>query len=229
MNDFYFRTQLTFKSLDAPAVDAGLVVAFPSSVYWKVKRLLDITISLGVMITIAPLAMLVAAFVFMDVGYPIVFWQQRVGRFGRPLYVYKFRTMRNSFNRNGQSIPESERLSLLGRLLRRNRLDEIPQLFNILTGGMSLIGPRPLLPVDQPKNIRLRLQVRPGLTGLAQINGGKLLTPDEKDALDEWYIKHAALLLDIKIIIATIWMIVRGERRNESTISMALADKNAKR
>ena len=129
---------------ELPALDDELGVSFSGGVYWTIKRLLDIALSLGAMITIAPLATLVAALVFLDVGCPIVFWQQRVGHLGRPLHVYKFRTMRNSFDRDGQPIPEAERLSLLGRLLRRNRLDEIPQLFNTFYWEACLLSGRGL-------------------------------------------------------------------------------------
>jgi lipopolysaccharide/colanic/teichoic acid biosynthesis glycosyltransferase len=222
---FLFLHSAAFRS-DMPVVDHELASAFAGAAYWKIKRFLDIVFVLGAMITIAPLAILVAALVLIDVGYPAVFWQQRIGYLGRPFYIYKFRTMRNTVDRNGEPVPESERLSLFGWLLRRNRLDEIPQLFNILTGRMSLIGPRPLLPVDQPKSAHFRLQVRPGLTGLAQINGGKLLTPDEKDALDEWYVQHVSILVDLKIILRTLWVLVRGDHRNDRQISAAVAEKN---
>src|SRR5262249_48088673 len=153
----------------------------PQKGYWHAKRLFDFTLALGTIIAISPLVLAVALLVLFDVGYPIVFWQQRVGRFGEPLFVYKFRTMSNAFDEDGRSIPEDSRLSRVGALLRRNRLDEVPQLINILTGNMSFVGPRPLLPADQPENVTLRLQVRPGLTGLAQISGGKLLSAEEKD------------------------------------------------
>jgi lipopolysaccharide/colanic/teichoic acid biosynthesis glycosyltransferase len=133
--------------------------------------------------------------------------------------------MRSSFDHKGQLTPEAVRLSLLGKLLRQNHLDEILQLFNVLMGGMSLVGPRPLLPVDQPSDISLRLQVRPGLTGLAQISGGTSLSVDEKSAIDEWYIRHASLLLDIKIILRTAWAMVRGNPRNYAQISVALAER----
>jgi lipopolysaccharide/colanic/teichoic acid biosynthesis glycosyltransferase len=154
-----------------------------------------------------------------------VFWQQRIGYRGRPLRIYKFRTMQASFDRSGTPIPESRRLSGLGHFLRKSRLDEIPQLINILAGNMSLVGPRPLLPIDQPKSMNIRLQVRPGLTGLAQINGGKLLTPEEKDALDEWYVRHGSFLLDLQIVLRTIWVMVRGDRRDETIIAAALAER----
>jgi Bacterial sugar transferase len=122
-------------------------------------------------------------------------------------------------------IPESERLSRLGRFLRAARLDEIPQLWNILSGTMSVVGPRPLLPVDQPKTFSLRLQVSPGLTGLAQISGGKLISVEEKAALDEYYVRHVSPLLDLKILLRTAWVMFRGDIRNEGVIAAALAEK----
>ena len=192
--------------------------------YWKLKRVMDIILSLLIMIIISPLAIAVAGLVFIDVGLPIVFWQQRLGRYGRHLHMYKFRTMKAAFDCDGHPVETSKRLSKLGQFTRKNRLDEIPQLFNILTGDMSFIGPRPLLPVDQPKSANFRLQVRPGLTGLAQVNGATLLSPNEKSALDEWYIRHASLLLDIKILFRTVWVILRGEQRNETSIVAALSE-----
>lgn len=224
---FPFPEETQPASLETTGEDRGVVAGLTGRSYWKTKRLLDVIFAAAIMVVLAPLTILVAALVWIDVGNPVVFWQQRLGQFGRPLHLYKFRTMRSCFDRRGRPIPESERLSFLGRLLRRSRLDEIPQLLNILIGSMSLIGPRPLLPVDQPKKLRYRLQVRPGLTGLAQINGGTLLSPEEKDALDDWYVQHASLLLDIKILTRTVWVIVRGERRNESEIARAILDRSA--
>jgi lipopolysaccharide/colanic/teichoic acid biosynthesis glycosyltransferase len=190
-----------------------------------VKRAIDIIAAFAAMVCFAPLALLVAGLVLIDVGTPIVFWQRRIGRLGRPVRVYKFRTMRSSYDRAGRRIPEEERVSPLGRLLRANHLDEFPQLFNILNGSMSLVGPRPLLPVDQPENIRFRLHARPGLTGLAQISGGTLLSAEEKDAIDDWYVQHASLYVDLKIIVRTLLVILRGNPRNDSQISAALAER----
>jgi lipopolysaccharide/colanic/teichoic acid biosynthesis glycosyltransferase len=209
-----------------PPVDVDAAAAAGS--YWQFKRAIDVVVALTLMIAFAPLTLVVAALVFIDVGSPLVFWQQRIGRHGRPLHLYKFRTMRSTFDRSGRPVPEQERLSALGRYLRTTHLDEIPQLFNILNGSMSLIGPRPLLPVDQPKDIRFRLHVRPGLTGLAQISGGTLLSPEEKDALDDWYVQHASLLLDLKIILRTLWVIARGNPRDDTQISVALAERYMK-
>jgi lipopolysaccharide/colanic/teichoic acid biosynthesis glycosyltransferase len=213
----------TFEPRESSVADVNCSGTPTAGPYWKIKRLIDVVAALAMMITFAPLTILVAGLVLIDVGFPIVFWQQRIGYRGRPFHVYKFRTMRSCFDRKGQPIPESQRLSLLGRLLRWNHVDEIPQLANILVGSMSLIGPRPLLPLDQPDNAGVRLQVRPGLTGLAQISGGTLLSADEKNALDEWYIQHASFLLDVRIILRTIRVMVRGNPRNDALISVVLA------
>lgn len=196
--------------------------------YWKVKRALDFTMAAVMLIALAPLTLLVGMLVAIDVGFPVIFWQQRIGYLGRPLRVYKFRTMRSTFDRDGRPVPDSERLSSMGQLLRASRLDEIPQLLNVLTGGMSLVGPRPLLPIDQPANAQVRLQIRPGLTGLAQISGGTSLSTEEKDALDESYIRqHASFLMDLKILIRTAWVLIHGNSRNNSAISAALAARRA--
>jgi lipopolysaccharide/colanic/teichoic acid biosynthesis glycosyltransferase len=196
--------------------------------YWRVKRGVDVVLAVIGIILAAPLLIGVAALVLIDVGPPVVFWQQRIGRFGRPLHVYKFRTMSASFNRQGECVPEAARLSALGQMLRRNRLDEIPQLFNILSGGMSFVGPRPLLPIDQPREANARLRVSPGLTGLAQVNGGKLLSPEEKDALDDWYVRNASLWLDLKILARTARVILCGDCRNDGAIAAALAARPTK-
>jgi lipopolysaccharide/colanic/teichoic acid biosynthesis glycosyltransferase len=192
---------------------------------WKIKRAIDIFFTVVTLLLLSPVAILVALLVLVDVGYPVVFWQQRVGRFRRPLHVYKFRTMRSPFDIAGRPVSESQRLSSIGRFLRATRLDEIPQLWNILTGEMSVVGPRPLLPIDQPKTLTTRLYVRPGLTGLAQISGGKLLSIEEKDAIDEHYVRQCSILLEICILVRTLWVVLRGDKRNETIIAAALAEK----
>ncbi len=196
--------------------------------FWKIKRLLDVVLATAAMIAVAPVAAVVAMLVLFDVGHPTLFWQQRLGRLGRPLHIYKFRTMHTPFDRRGRQISDADRLSAIGRFLRATRLDEIPQLWNILNGGMSVVGPRPLLPVDQPKTFSLRLQVSPGLTGLAQICGGKLISVEEKDALDEHYVRHASLFFELKILFCTIWVMFRGDVRNEEVISAAVAEKRGR-
>jgi lipopolysaccharide/colanic/teichoic acid biosynthesis glycosyltransferase len=159
-----------------------------------------------------PLWLVVSVLVLLDLGMPIFFWQQRIGINGHPFLVYKFRTMRAPFDGRGERIPEERRTSIIGHFLRETRLDELPQLLNVLVGDMDLIGPRPLLPRDQPENPTTRLLVRPGITGWAQINGGTLLTPAEKDELDEWYIRNASLWLDVRITLMTLF-VLSGRRR----------------
>ena len=171
------------------------------------------------MILLAPLFIVTSLLVLVDVGSPILFWQQRVGRHGHPFLIYKFRTLKLPFTANGSPVPEDERLSAIGRILRASRADELPQLLNVLIGDMSLIGPRPLLPNDQPLNPAFRLLVRPGITGWAQVNGGKLATPEEKQSLDEWYIHNASLWTDLRIVIMTVRYLMRN--RASSTESKA--------
>ena len=130
--------------------------------------------------------------------------------------MYKFRTMQSPFGRLGQSLPQNRRLSPIGHLLRKTGLDELPQLLNVLVGDMSLVGPRPLLPEDQPADPTIRLMVRPGITGWAQVNGGKQITSEEKDDLDAWYIRNASPLLDLRILLLTCRYIFVGNRAKMS-------------
>lgn len=190
--------------------------------YFMVKRVIDIVASSLLLVALAPLALVAACIVLFDVGAPVMFWQQRIGRHGRKFLLYKFRTYHAPYARSGARIAEDRRLSKLGRAIRAARLDEIPQLLNVLVGDMSLIGPRPLLPIDQPSDPRLRLSVRPGITGWAQLNGGTFVNPTEKDALDVWYITHASLAFDMRIAIDTVLFALTGERMNHSVIEEAL-------
>lgn len=229
--------RLMSKETAAHAEATGLLLPQPEPVlacktdlrldrpFWKVKRVIDFLISAVVAIAISPLAAMLCALVSLDVGVPVVFWQRRVGRNGAPIHLYKFRTLQTLFDRQTKERRQAQEPSPIGRFLQRTRLDEVPQLWNILAGNMSLIGPRPLLPADQPQNFSIRLSVRPGLTGWAQICGGKLITVDEKNALDEWYIRHASVWLDVKIVLRTIWMLLfTGDRRDERAIAMAVGD-----
>jgi len=190
--------------------------------YFKVKRMIDVVAAVVGLVVFLPLAVLVGALTLYDVGTPLVFWQERVGKNGRKFFLYKFRTYHAPFDKHGERLPDTERLSGIGRFIRASRIDEIPQLYNVLVGDMSLIGPRPLLPKDQPSEPGLRLLVRPGITGWAQINGGTSVTPDEKNALDIWYILHASLWLDVKILINTLWIALTGEKLNRAAIAHAL-------
>jgi lipopolysaccharide/colanic/teichoic acid biosynthesis glycosyltransferase len=190
--------------------------AFPISSYFEVKRVLDFVFAFLFTVLLSPLFICVSVLVVLDVGTPLVFWQRRLGQGGRGFQVYKFRTLQSPFDRLGESLPEKRRLSATGHLLRKTGLDELPQLLNVLVGEMSLIGPRPLLPEDQPDDPTIRLMVRPGITGWAQVNGGKQVTNDEKGDLDEWYIRNASPWLDLRILLLTCRYVLVGNRANVS-------------
>ena len=189
--------------------------------YGYAKRAIDIAGAICLAIALGPVMALVSLLVAIDVGLPIVFWQQRPGRNGRPFKLYKFRTMYAAHDAEGNRIPDALRCSRIGDFLRRSWLDELPQLYNILVGEMSFVGPRPLLPVDQPNSPELRLSVRPGLTGWAQINGGRGISLDEKAVLDIWYLMYASLWLDIKIVVYTVIVMVLGDRMSAEIMKAA--------
>jgi len=207
----------------AAAAAAAPGASLASSPYFTARRAIDFAVALVLIAALAPFWSLAALIAFIDVGSPVLFWQQRIGRGGRAFHLYKFRTLRPAFGRDGRELPEERRLSRAGRFLRRTRLDELPQLVNVLVGDMALIGPRPLLPQDQPDNPGARLSVRPGITGWAQVNGGVLLSPAEKAGLDAWYIGHASPLLDLRILLLTVRSVVSGDRRPEPAAKAELA------
>jgi len=181
----------------------------------RLKRIFDVGFACLALVLLAPLFSLVYLAVLLTVGMPAIFWQQRVGCNGEPLFVYKFRTLRAPFRKDGVQLAEEQRLTRVGRLLRATRLDELPQIVNVLRGDMSIVGPRPLLKSDQPEHGDLRLSVAPGLTGWAQIHGGRLIAPSEKNALDEWYVRNWSIWLDLRIIAQTIATVLQGDRRDE--------------
>ena len=189
--------------------------------FWKVKRGLDAIAALTVLVLLSPILFLVALAVAASIGSPVVFWQRRPGRGGRPFHLYKFRTMRSAHAPDGRRLPDTHRTSKIGKFMRRTRLDELPQLINILRGDMSFVGPRPLLPKDQPQACGTRLLVRPGLTGWAQVVGGRDIPPDDKAALDFWYVRNASMLLDLRIMVRTVPIILFGERISQSLIDRA--------
>ena len=203
--------------LDAPSfADPHVEITSPyARANFTVKRIFDFAVALAVLSALSPILMIIAIGLLIDVGWPVTFWQKRDGRGGQPFLVYKFRTLHAPFDRRGRFVEEHHRTSRFGLLLRRTRLDELPQLWNVLTGSMSLVGPRPLLPIDQPQTSRLRLRVLPGLTGWAQIHGGKLVSADDKGVLDDWYVEHASLWLDIEIILRTVLIVVLGDRQSD--------------
>ena len=190
----------------------------------RLKRVFDLTLAAALMVLMMPVIVLIGLVVAFDVGLPTVFWQQRPGARGRPFKLYKFRTMRSAHDEQGLRIPDDERLSAIGRFLRRTRLDELPQLYNILIGEMSFVGPRPLLPVDQSADFAARLMAQPGLTGWAQVKGGREISASDKAALDVWYLRNASLWLDIVILARTVPTIVFGERTETEAIRQAWDD-----
>ncbi len=201
--------------------DAAEYEAFSLRKFWKLKRGLDATAALIILVLLSPAFVLVAALVATSIGFPVMFWQRRPGLGGSPFHLYKFRTMGAAYAPDGRRLSDEERVSRVGTFLRRTRLDELPQLINILRGDMSFIGPRPLLPRDQPKACAARLLVRPGLTGWAQVIGGRNICPEDKATLDVWYVRNASLLLDLKVAARTVPIILFGERISQSLIERA--------
>jgi lipopolysaccharide/colanic/teichoic acid biosynthesis glycosyltransferase len=178
--------------------------------YRHLKRVIDAIGAICLILALAPVLAFTAVVVAIDVGLPLVFWQQRPGRHGRAFKLYKFRTMRAAHDAEGKRVLDELRSSSIGNFLRRTWLDELPQLYNVLVGEMSFVGPRPLLPADQPKGQSSRLVVRPGLTGWAQVNVGRDVSPEAKAALDTWYIENASLWLDAKILLRTLYLMISG-------------------
>ena len=212
-----------FGGTAAPPSRPALVVSSGQAAgYFQLKRKVEPVFALFCLIAFLPLFVLTGLLVLASLGWPVIFWQRRIGRNGRTLFVYKFKTMRNPVDRMGRRLTFHERQTRIGKILRATRLDELPQLVNVVRREMSIIGPRPLLPVDQPVEAALRLAVAPGLTGWAQINGGKLITSEEKAALDEWYVRNASLRVDAEIAWRTIITIVTGDRRNKDQLDAAL-------
>lgn len=165
-----------------------------------------------------PVMLAVAGLVWLSLGRPVLFCQQRPGLHGTPFYLYKFRTMSNLYEGQGSLLPDEMRLTTLGKLLRRLSLDELPQLLNVLNGDMSLVGPRPLLMEYLPlysKEQARRHEVRPGLTGWAQVNGRNALSWEDKFNLDVWYVDHQSFGLDLKILWRTCLEVFRSDGINQ--------------
>ena len=178
------------------------------------KRLLDILgAGLG-LVLLTPALIVVAILIRWQMGAPVLFRQNRPGLQGKPFQMIKFRTMRGSVDEQGNDLPDAKRLTRLGRFLRSSSLDELPELFNVLKGEMSLVGPRPLLmeylPLYSPEQAR-RHEVRPGVTGWAQVNGRNAISWDEKFELDVWYVDNRNLWLDLKIIWLTIRKVLKRD------------------
>ena len=179
-----------------------------------IKRIFDLSASILLLIILCPILMLIITLIFLILGKPIFYKQIRCGYKLKPFLLYKFRTMHEKFNFNGVQLPDNERVSRFGKFLRKTSLDELPQLFNVIIGDMSLVGPRPLLmeyiPLYSKKQIK-RHNVLPGITGWAQINGRNFISWEKKFELDLWYVNNQSYLIDIKIILITILKVFRGE------------------
>ena len=171
------------------------------------KRLFDIIASASGLIILSPVFLILAYLIRKNLGAPVFFTQERPGKDGKPFKMIKFRSMRDAVDKDGNPLPDSERLTPFGKKLRAASLDELPELWNVLKGDMSLVGPRPLLmsylPLYNDFQFR-RHEMRPGVTGWAQVNGRNAISWDEKIAYDIWYIDHFSLWFDMKILFLTI-------------------------
>jgi len=178
------------------------------------KRIFDLALTLPGLVLVSPVLAVVALLVRIFLGRPVIYAQQRPGYRGRTFWVFKFRTMMEAHDPSGRPLPDAHRLTPLGRFLRSTSLDELPELFNVLRGEMSLVGPRPLLMQYlerySPEQAR-RHDVLPGITGWAQINGRNAILWEEKFRLDVWYVDHWCLWLDVKILALTLWKVLKRE------------------
>ena len=179
-----------------------------------IKRIFDVLFALTALIFLAPVLIVVSIVIVIFDGFPVFFSQTRPGKNGNPFKLHKFRTMKEVRNQKIELIPDGERITNFGVMLRRMSLDELPELFNVLKGEMSIVGPRPLLlqylKRYSDEQIR-RHEVLPGITGWAQINGRNAISWEEKFRLDVWYVDHWTFWLDIRIILQTIWKVIKGE------------------
>jgi lipopolysaccharide/colanic/teichoic acid biosynthesis glycosyltransferase len=182
------------------------------------KRAFDIAVASALLVLLAPLMLIVAILVLATMGRPVLFAQTRPGRGARAFPIYKFRTMRDDCDADGRPLPDGARLTSLGRALRSSSLDELPELFNVLRGDMSLVGPRPLLmeylPLYTPEQAR-RHAVRPGVTGWAQVNGRNAISWERKFAYDVWYVDHASFTLDLRILAMTLVNVLSARGINQ--------------
>lgn len=182
------------------------------------KRFLDLALAIPTLILIAPIGAILAALVRYKLGSPILFRQQRPGLLAKPFILFKFRTMTDARYFQGRLLPDKERVTPFGRFLRSTSLDELPELFNVIKGDMSIVGPRPFLMQYlaryTPEQAR-RHEVKPGITGWAQVNGRNAITWEQKFEHDVWYVDHQSFLLDLKIFGLTVWKILKREGINQ--------------
>ena len=184
-----------------------------------IKRLFDITAATAALVVLSPVYAITAYKVKKNLGSPVLFRQTRPGLDGKPFEMIKFRTMKDAIDNDGNLLPDSERLTDFGKALRNSSLDELPELWNVVKGDMSLVGPRPLLMEYLPlysKEQARRHNVRPGITGYAQVNGRNAIGWDKKFELDTWYVDNQSLWLDIKILLKTVGKVVSRDDINEA-------------
>jgi lipopolysaccharide/colanic/teichoic acid biosynthesis glycosyltransferase len=186
---------------------------FPKNVPIE-KRIFDILFSILAMVILSPLVLIISILLWVSEGWPVIFSQDRPGFHGKIFRIWKFRTMRELRDENGNLLPDVERISPLGKFLRKFSLDELPEFFNVLIGEMSMVGPRPLLVayLDRYSSQQARRhEVLPGITGWAQINGRNAISWQTKFELDVWYVDHWTFWLDLKILFLTVWKTLSGE------------------
>ena len=175
------------------------------------KRAFDIAASTSALVLLSPVLAITAYKVKKELGSPVLFRQTRPGLYGKPFEMIKFRSMKDATDKEGNALPDSERLTEFGKKLRASSLDELPELWNVLKGDMSLVGPRPLLmeylPLYNAEQAK-RHNVRPGVTGYAQVNGRNSLSWEDKFKLDTWYVEHQSLWLDMKILLKTVKKVI---------------------
>ena len=179
-----------------------------------VKRIFDLLLASCALLLISPVLLCAMLAVQLTMGAPVFFRQQRPGLNGKLFQMVKLRTMLNTLDENGEPLPDEKRLTRLGKLLRATSLDEFPEFWNVLKGEMSLVGPRPLLMEYLPlynERQRRRHEVKPGVTGWAQVNGRNAISWDEKFELDVWYVENRSLWLDVKILFLTVWKVFRRD------------------
>ena len=193
------------------------------------KRLLDLITCVPALIILSPILLVLAILVRLNLGAPVLFRQERPGLHGKPFRMAKFRTMTEARDAQGILLPDADRLTPFGRFLRRASLDELPELWNVVQGDMSLVGPRPLLvrylPYYSPRE-RLRFHVRPGITGWAQVNGRNKLAWEQRLEADVWYVEHMTFLLDLRILVTTLAKVLqRSDIQVDATKSMQDLDR----
>jgi sugar transferase EpsL len=182
------------------------------------KRLFDFFVSVILFLSLFPIFLIIAILVRIKLGTPFIFKQQRPGLYEKPFNLYKFRTMTDERDQDGKLLPDSIRLTSFGKFLRKYSLDEYPQLVNVIKGDISLVGPRPLLMEYlslYTKEQALRHNVRPGITGWAQVNGRNAIKWEEKFKLDVWYVHNQSILLDLKILFLTFYKVLKSEGINQ--------------